>query len=174
MTAETAPTPPRGEHEDVDEYAEIAQEPHRITVLGMPCSLKRLRTREFLKLMRIVTEGMGGRLALMSLDVDKDDEAVMVGKLTGALVNALPYAEDAVIDFVGTMVEPDIDDPKQYRLIKQELVNPDLDTMTAVIQGVVEQEASELVRLGKAFGNWWKQARVMDRITSQVGSTGSR
>lgn len=162
MTAETA-TSPTDDIESVDETAQIIQEPvPGITISGVECQTKRLKTREFLKLMRIITDGMGGRLALMALSTDEEDEQLLAGQMLGALLNSIPYAEDAVIGFVQAMVEPVSDNPKDMKVVRSALENPEMEDLVAVITHIIDQEISELVSLGKAFGAWWQSTAVKD------------
>lgn len=173
MTAETATAPePEGREEEIDEVAEILQEPHPILIRGIECEIAPLKTREFLVMTRIISEGMGGRLALMSLG-DEDDEAELAGKMAGMLVNSIPYAVDQVIDFVRVMVKPATNDPKEFQMVREELENPELEVLTGVLIAIADKEAGNLASLGKAFSNWWKTANLGEKIQKAANRNGT-
>lgn len=171
MTAKTA-TAPKVEQEDadIDEIAEILQTPKQITISGIPCLLKRLRTREFLKLMNILTAGMGGRV--VTAVMVGETEADLVGRMGAALLNAVPAAADETLDFIRSMVEPAQEKAAHYKALQSALDNPDLDIMFEILTGVLEQEASELVKLGKATKAWWQTASAK-QIFQTGGKNGS-
>jgi hypothetical protein len=175
MTALTAPTPDTPEVEEdevqIDDVAEILAEPHTITVVGVECELRRLRTREFLALTRVITGGLGARLGLLMESFDSEaDPAEQAGQMAAILVNAIPEAPDQMIDFMRLMVTPKEGDPAAYRTVNEAMQNPDLDLMVEVITGIVDAEADNLVGLGKAFGHWWKTAGVATRLRTPASS----
>lgn len=122
-------------------------------------SINRLRTRETLKLLKILTRGVSGSLGyLLAGDVDQEE---FVGNLLGAVIIAFPEAEDETLDFIMSMVTPKgiIEDPrtKQEREANEEKWtrlgnlfqgNPELDDTVTVIEAVVRNEAPHIRALG--------------------------
>lgn len=157
MTAVTAVTSPEPEDDPVDEAAEILQTPvGSIEIAGVQCRINRMKTREVFSLLRILT--LGGRSVEMiatAFEADKT-EAQMAQQLAANLIVTLPNAEEDFVDLIRKMVgKPDGTDAVEWVTVQRELANPDLDTSMAIIQAIVEQEAGELVRLGKAARSWW-------------------
>jgi len=160
VTAETASAP---EREHVDELEALMPDGASITVAGVECRVRRIRTRELLRLIRIMTEGLGGRLALLDFGSAESDED-LASKVVAALVSAIPYAEDELIGFVQTVVEPRSSDVSDVKLVASELQNPDVGTLVRVLTAVVEQEADEWVRLGKDVAAWWRTSMISARL----------
>lgn len=149
MTAETADTQ-LVEPTELEEIAQIVSS--RIVVDGIECEVGRLKTREFFVLMRILTRGLGGRLAdLFDADARPEDNA---GRFIGALLVSIPEAETDFILLVKRMVQAV--DPDQADALRVALDNPGLETLLAIAETVAMQEAGELTRLGKAATSWWE------------------
>ncbi len=142
---------------DVDTLTAEA-EPLELTS-GLTVSVKRIRTRETFKLMRILTRGVSGSIGSL-LMAGNDDEESFTGALLGAVIVAVPEAEDEAIDFIQAMVEPAklIQDPRtkperesnqeQYDRLARELQNPELEDTIVIIERVVRNEAPQIRALG--------------------------
>lgn len=149
--AETAVATP----DDAEEiFQESSGEP--IEIKGHPCRVTRLRTREFFSLMKIFTaSGMAGALLESAFD-GEDTEEEIAQRMLAALVVAIPNAEPQFIEFVNRIVElPEGLEPEEIKAIRVELQNPETELTMTIIQRVIEQEAGELARLGKAARSWW-------------------
>lgn len=158
MTAMTAVTSPEPEDEPVDEAAEILQTPvGQVEVAGVECRINRMKTREMFALLRIVTLG-GTNVDMVASVFEKgQSEEVMAQKLFAAILVTIPSAENDVVDLIRKMVgKTDAATPDEWVKVQRELANPDLDVTLAVVQAIVEQEAGEIVRLGKVARSWWE------------------
>jgi hypothetical protein len=92
----------------------LASEPVPITLeSGTEILIERLKTRQLMRLLKIVTTGAGDVLTELKFSADMDT-AEFTGQLLGAVILSIPEAEDETIDFLKTMVLPKglIADPK--------------------------------------------------------------
>lgn len=119
-----------------------------------------LRTRQMLKLMRIITRGaapilddVGGIL----LGGDEDD---IGGRLIGLMLFAIPEAEDETMAFLQAMVEPASLAPGASKAAVEKnaealasleirMENPSLTDMFGLIRLIISRESGELANLGK-------------------------
>jgi len=165
LTAKTASDTPADEAggvEDLDEVAEILVEPRTAEIAGITVKIRRMRTRELLKLMRIITVGMGSAISL--IDWDTEDTSELTGQMTAVVLNALPHAPDEVIDFLNVMIDAEGRTLKERKALAEEMQNPDLEVTMLLIQIILETEAPELARLGKEAVGWWKQTGILERM----------
>lgn len=164
MTAKTAPTPAKGE-ETPDPIGEIIQEPidTPIVIDGIDCRVKRLRTRGFLALMRVLLRGVGGGVSA----IWTGPPGQVADRFVGTLGVAIPQAEEHWIAFCRRMVEAV--DPKQQERVNDALDDPSLDETYAIITRLAEQEGPEIVRLGKAAKGWWEmnQEQMKEFLTTE-------
>src|SRR4051812_16887233 len=72
---------------------------------GTQVLIQPLKSRQFFKLLRIVTHGAGGLLMNMNFSGDDSPEQ-FAAKLLAIVGYAIPDAEDEVIDFLNSMVKP--------------------------------------------------------------------
>lgn len=137
MSGTTAtPTSPAA----VADLEAILAEPGPLTVAGVACTVRRIRTREALALLRLVAPALG---TLTSLPFDDVTSATQV--LSGALLAAAANEPDEFLAFVQIIVDPV--DPADRETVLRELLNPDLDTLVAVADVLVAQEAADIVGL---------------------------
>jgi len=121
-----------------------------VVVAGHECRVKRLKSREFLALVGIVTRGIGPGLANIRLT---GDEAAQ--QLAGLLVLAIPNAVDEFIGFLMKIVEPV--DPTREKDVREALVNPELELLLDLAGVIALQEKDDLqVLVGKAQAIWEK------------------
>lgn len=143
---------------------------------GVVVRLLRLKTRQFFRMLRIVTRGAGGFLSDVGLSME-DSTDDFIAKLLGLLVIAIPEAENEAIEFIGSMVEPDglVDTPKMSKDDKAQnellwlnlqdaLRNPELEDFIDIIEAIVRREASDMQALGKRL-------RRMFEVAQKVGLT---
>lgn len=123
---------------------------------GRTVLINELRTRELLKLLRVIVRGGGPLIA--SLDFSSDDFA---GRLIAVVVFSIPEAEDEAIEFIQSLVNPVglLERPrsKADREYNEELradlddflSNPELEDTVSIITTVVRFEAVHIQALGK-------------------------
>lgn len=144
---------------------------------GTVVVVQRLRTRQFFKMLRIVTVG-GGHI-LPTLDLDPESEG-FAETLVAALVFSIPEAEDQVIDFLRSMVA--LKDPAERegegrdresqaeadeRVLGAVLENPDMDDTVSIIERVVQNEIEDIKALGKRLGGMMKVAQKTGQAPQQ-------
>ncbi len=138
MTARTVRKP------DIDV---IVPDVETISVAGIECRVRRLRSREFLTLLKVITKGLGP--AIQSVKLSPDDPEELQGQLIGLFLLAVPNAIDEFAEFMFSIVEP-VKSSDQPALTR-EMVNPDLEVLLDVLARIAEQEAGDLTVLsGKA------------------------
>jgi hypothetical protein len=129
-------------------------------------SVRRMRTRQFFRLLRILTHGAGPALTQAQLNFAGDPDE-FGQKLLMLVVMSIPDAEQETISFLASMCEPaGLVDKQASQLTKQEaeanqvlwdrygeeLHNPELEDTFDLIEVIVRQEAPELQALGKRLG----------------------
>lgn len=130
---------------------------------GFEVDVVRMRTRQFFRLLRVLTHGAGPALTQSSLNFG-DDAGQFAQKLLMLVVMSIPDAEQEAIAYLSSMCRPaGIVDKPADRLTKQEtesnqalwaryneeLHNPDPADTLDLIEIIVRQEAPELQALGK-------------------------
>jgi len=166
-TAEaTPPAPPSPPSEsDLGEILPDPGAPFRIGAAapdgGVMVQVNRLKTREFLALMKFLTAGLAPTLG--DLDFSQDPEE-MAGEMLGMLIIAVPNAADEFIDFVGAVTVPVGKSPEDAAKAKRELDNLDPDDLLEIAERVVTQEAPDIQRLmGKVQAMWGRMQKVYAR-----------
>lgn len=154
----------------------LASESSNITLAsGLEVEVQALRMRQTMGLLKIVTRGAGPILSELQFSDDMDAGA-FAGTLIGAVILAVPEAEDETVDFIKSMVKPAglISDPRSkperevnsdlLTRLSVELENPDLDDFVSIIEVVINSEAPHLVALGKRLtGLIAAQRKLTDR-----------
>lgn len=137
---------------DQDDVEAIVPVEMRLTVNGIECRVNRLKTREFLALMRVLTAGLGPGLGQVELDFS-DGETV--GRdLTALMLLAIPNATAEFSVFLASIVSP-VDGGKAGEIAKYMHDNPELDVMIEVFEAMAIQEKDDLAGLlGKARAMW--------------------
>lgn len=134
----------------------------RVVIDGMPCKVRRLKTREFLALVQVLTSGLGPALGNVKLDFS-DDEAI-ARDLSALMLLAIPNAVDEFVFFLTSVVEP-VKDSDRGKIATYLQDNPDIDVMLEIFEGIAVQEKDDLVVLaGKAQAMW---SRVAGLYTKQ-------
>jgi hypothetical protein len=125
--------------------------------------VRRMRTRQFFRLLRILTHGAGPALTQAQLNFAGDADE-FGQKLLMLVVMSIPDAEQETIAFLASMCEPaGLVDKQASQLTKQEteanqalwdrygeeLHNPELEDTFDLIEVIVRREAPELQALGK-------------------------
>lgn len=133
---------------------------------GCAVTIERLRTRQFLKLLKILTRGAGAMLMEYRLDGDLSSDEFQ-GRLIALIGLSIPEAEDEAIDFLRAMTVPVGIVPGSVRSLSKDeqesnemiwaryeeiMINPELDDLIDIIERVVKAEAGDMQRLGKRVG----------------------
>lgn len=140
----------------VDDLDVIVPEEGRVQVGDIECRAKRLKTREMLSLLKVLTRGLGGGLAEVRIDFESEDAG---SQLAGLIVLALPEAMDEFTSFLTTVLEP-VDTTRTSDL-KVALVNPEFDVLLDAFEVIAVQEADDLsALLGKARRMWTSVSKV--------------
>jgi hypothetical protein len=145
---------------DPDTKAEVEGGPITLSN-GVKVDINRLKTRETLKLLKIITKGAGYALGAIDLSGDTEDATQ---SLLIAVLMAVPEAEEETIDFVRALVAPAelISNPKSKaeKEINNDIIaklveatdNPELEDLVDIITAVVKAEAPHIQALGKRLG----------------------
>ena len=167
-----------------DELEVFDPSPSTITLsTGTVVEIEGLKTRQFFKLLRIITRGALPQLQDMSLFNMKDgemDSGEFAGRLISLLLLSIPEAENEAIDFVQAMCRPVglIQRRSGIKLNKQEVAqntdkwaaviteldNPSLDDLVSVIEAIVNAEAGDLLALGKRLRQMFSLAQKTGQL----------
>lgn len=144
---------------------------------GTVVTINDLKTRQFFRLMRIVTTGAGHMLSTYRLDGDLSSDEFM-GRLLALIVLSVPEAEDEAVEFLRGMCVPNglrapypgqplSKDAKSYNdslwaQLYAELENPELEDTIDIISVIVRREAGDIQSLGKKL-------RKMFDVVSKTG-----
>jgi len=144
---------------------------------GFKVRILPLKSRQFFKLLRIITHGAGG--LLMNLNFSGDDTPEQFGSKLIALVGyAIPDAEDEVIEFLLSITEAEgtksgrklSKEEKAANLelteqLIEELDNPELEDMVTLVETIVSREANDLQALGKRLMSMFDLAKKTGQIS---------
>lgn len=133
---------------------------------GIPAVVNRLKAREFLSLMRVLTQGLGAgaQEIIGSMKFDSDDKDQMAGQIIGLFVLAIPNAIEQFGDFLLSVVTPK--DPADRGKLMVAMQNPEIEVLLDVFTLIAEQEKDDLASLvGKAKA-------AVARISSVYQTTG--
>jgi hypothetical protein len=163
---------------DESELDRLDPEPVICTLsTGLPLEIVRLRTRQFFRLLRVLTHGAGPALMKAGLDF-KDNSGEFASKLLMLVIMSIPDAEQEAVAFLQSMCKPaGLTERPESQLTKQQiagnkalweqfntdLFNPPLDDTLDLIEVIVRQEAPELQALGKKL----EQMLALFRKTGQ-------
>lgn len=152
---------------------------------GTEVLIVRMKTREFFRLMRIITHGALPALMSMQIDFDIDDEAFMQ-RLLSLVVMSVPESEQEAIDFIQSMCLPVglhsgprmtktqiTENVEKQQALDAELVNPELGDLITIIEAVVRQEAEDIQGLGKRLGQMWKLAQKTGQLSAASSNENS-
>lgn len=151
-------------------------------VSGTPIKVNRLRTREMMALLRILTRGAADVLGNLVID-ENTTQADFAGTFVAGIVLAIPEAEEETINFLNVMVTH-ADLKEGVRLTKQEIAanirleeqlreelrNPELEDTVTIISEVIKTEAPHMIALGKQLGVLIR-AQQMNANAKQGGSS---
>lgn len=127
---------------------------------GTQIEVERIRLRQTMRFLKILTVGAGAALAEVKLNADTEP-AEMAQEIIALLLISIPDAEEESIDFIKSVVRPlgiiekerTKDDRAKniakYEELYTELDNPSLEDSLTIFEAVVKVEAPHLVALGK-------------------------
>lgn len=130
---------------------------------GTRVQVVRLETRQFFRLLKVLTHGAGEALLKTSLDFS-GDPSIFGQRLLMLILLSIPDAEAEAVDFIQSMVSPvglspvptsgqrskqqREDDAALFATLSREMFNPPLDDTITIIEKVIEQEAEDIQALG--------------------------
>jgi hypothetical protein len=138
---------------------------------GTRVRVTRLRTRQFFRLLKVLTHG-GGEMLVRTLDFSVPP-AEFAQRLGMAILFSIPDAEAEAVQFIQSMCRPpDVAAPEVQRVTKEKaeaddakfaalaqvLFNPPLDDTVTIIEQVIKQEAEDIQALGKRLAGLLKLA----------------
>src|SRR6516164_2046821 len=117
---------------------------------GFAVEVVRLRTRQFFRLLRVLTNGAGPAMMQAGLNF-RDNPDDFTQKFLMLVLMSIPDAEQQAIMFLQSMLKPaGLADKPDSQLTKQQKEdNPELTDTIDLIEVMVRQEAPELQALGK-------------------------
>jgi hypothetical protein len=146
---------------------------------GYEVGIQRLKTRQFFRLLKVLTRGVGPAVVQTGLDF-RDDPEGFGQKLLAMTLMAIPEAEQQFIEFLQSMCKPvGLHEADGRRLSKQEqednsaaitemveeLNNPELEDLLDLAEAIVKAEAPEIQALGKRVAGLIEMAKK----TGQLG-----
>lgn len=156
------------------ELDRLDPDPQRRTLsTGLEVEIVRLKTRQFFRLLKILTHGVGPGIMQANLNFDQDNPGEFAQRLITMVLMSIPDAEQEALWFLASMTRPaGLADKPEKDLTKQEkednqklwddfnsaLNNPELDDLLDIIEAVITQEAPEIQALGKRVASMLKLA----------------
>lgn len=166
---------------------------HKLTT-GLAVEIVRLRTRQFFRLLRVLTHGAGPAMVQAGLDFKAGAEQ-FTSQLLVLVAMSIPDAEQEAIGFLQSMCKPagladrpklskqeEKDNEALWARFNTDLFNPELDDLIDLIELIVRQEAPELQALGKKLQSMMalfqrtgqdKEPAAEDPSPEQMASQGS-
>jgi hypothetical protein len=157
---------------------------------GYEVGLQRLKTRQFFRLLKVLTRGVGPAM-IQSLNFGDDQEGFGRNLLAMTLM-AIPEAEQQFIEFLQSMCRPvGLHEPDGRALDKkereenaaaitelvEELNNPELDDLLDLAEAIVKAESADIQALGKRVASLLELARktgqLEDKTPGTAGETSS-
>lgn len=129
-------------------------------VSGIEVEVQRLKVRQLLRLLKILTNGGGPVLDVLLGGRNADDED-FGSTLLMALVFSFPNAEDETVDFLRSMVAPkgldfsgklskaaQAKNDALLEKLEREFFNPEIEDLIAIVELVVQNEKEHFKALG--------------------------
>ena len=157
-------------------------DPEPVTVklsTGYEVAIQRLKTRQFFRLLKVLTRGVGPAVVQSGLDFSKDPEAFGQSLLAMTLM-AIPEAEQQFIEFLTSMCTPvglheahgrarlskqqAEDNQTAINEMVEELNNPELEDLLDLAEAIVRQEAPEIQALGKRVASLLELAKKTGQL----------
>jgi hypothetical protein len=143
---------------------------------GFKIKVLPLKSRQFFKLLRIITHGAGG--LLMNLNFSGDDSPEQFGaKLVALVAYAVPDAEDEVIEFLLAITEAvgtksgrkltkdeRLANAELHEQLLDELDNPEMVDLITILETIVKRESEDLQALGKRLMAMFEVAKKTGQV----------
>lgn len=144
--------------EQVADLEAILPVEKEIVIDGIDCRVRRLKTREFLSLVNVLTSGLGPALSEVKLDFSDGDTVAQ--DMSALMLLAVPNALDEFTMFLRVVVEAK-DGRQAGRVATYLMDNPDLDVLLEIFEVIAMQEKDDLAVLaGKAQAMWSRLATL--------------
>lgn len=154
---EQVETPTVAEATDED-LGTILPEPTTLTIDGIPAQVRRLKSREFLTLMRVITAGLGSGIRDIRLDVN--DAEALQSDMMAILFIAVPNSIEDFGQFLSMIVEPrEANNKDQANRLDRIMANPEPDVLIDVLGIMVLQEKDDMVALAGKARAWMSQVQ---------------
>lgn len=153
---------------------------------GKQVEVAPLRTRQLLRLVRVLTKGATPMLASLSFDTEGSNEEFGI-QLATTVAFALGEAEDEAMEFLQSLVEPiglrkgrnltKVDQSHNDALLDdlyEVLDNPLPQDTFAILQNVFVHEAENLKSLGKQIGVMLRASGATPEKTTSAKATQSK
>jgi hypothetical protein len=135
-----------------------------LTVAGVTCTVRRVRLRQLMFAIRVLTNGMNESLAQVEFDELGQQEWMAL------LMAAVPNAIDEFIDLINALVQPpDQISKSELEALRRELENPDPELLVDLVPIIVAQEKDTFsALLGKATALLESNAKLK-RVAKKAG-----
>lgn len=164
----------------------LASEPTPLTLeSGFEIQIERLKMRQLMALLKILTRGAAEVLASLSFSAETSEED-FTGSLIAATILAIPEAEDETVEFIQRMVKPagireggrltKADIQKNVELeqqLREELDNPELTDLLTIVSEIITAEAPHIRSLGNQLGVLLAAFRKSDTAKQSASSASS-
>jgi hypothetical protein len=153
---------------------------------GTVVQLESLRSRQFFKLLRIITHGALPNLGTQILRPDDDMTATQyAGRVISILALSIPDAEDETIAFIRSMCKPAglieargrlndraaAHNDQLWAQLDADLENPELDDLISIIEAIVKREAEDIQALGKRLAGMFRLAEKTGQVPTPTSQT---
>jgi len=128
---------------------------------GTPIKVERLKTRGLMALLKILTRGAAEVIPTLKFNAETSTEE-FAGQLVGAIVFAIPDAEEETVEFINRMVSPanlhegakltkaqQAENAQLADELRLELADPEIDDLVTILEQIIKVEAPHIVALGK-------------------------
>lgn len=138
----------------------------KLEIEGIPAVVKRLKAKEFLQLVRVLTAGLGAGVGSVDLSSGTDEE--IQTRVMGLFLAAIPEAIPEFGEFLFSIV--DAEKPSDRAALKKAMENPEIDVMLDVLALVAIQEKDDIRSLaGKAKAALTRIQSVYRPSTNAIG-----
>jgi hypothetical protein len=121
----------------------IVPVPRTITIAGVECEVRRIKTMAALTLLQVIVLGYGPELGKLKWNSENKDD--LVGQLMGVLLIAIPRQLTQFLKVMRDLVVPiDLDKIEE---IDAALKDPELDVMVEILDVVLDQEVDDMLEL---------------------------
>jgi hypothetical protein len=141
---------------------------------GQVVLLKRMRTRQFFALLRIISRSAPTMMRSMSLDPSRQSMEEFTTNLIALLVVSIPEADTETLEFLLSMVEPrdlgvsDEQKKQAWRDLRVYLADPELDDTFNLVEAIIRREAPDLKALGERAIKTFQLAQKTGQVPREM------